>query len=467
MLRIDCDVQSYAWGKVGNDSEVGKLKQSADKNFVLEDKPYAELWMGTHPSGPSKLDEPDFEPLLDWLQANPSAVGTVPKGYPNDNLPFLFKVLSIKTALSIQAHPDKKLAVKLHKEFSDIYKDSNHKPEMCIALTRFEAMCGFRSLSETVQNCKEFPELALKSLATTSTDGTTDGTTDDAAVNEKETIRRLFKEFMSWTPAFANAQIDLLVNRLESERIDSPDIFEANPLKELMLRLNQQYPNDKGIFCPLILNYIVLEADDCFFMAANEPHAYLSGDCVECMALSDNVVRAGLTPKFQDMDTLCSMLTYNSGPVQHLEPIQTDDCTSLYRPPSTVCAEFEVSRIVIPASSSHRLLVVDRGSLLLVTSGRGEAIAVEDDSSTVFSKRSTGENRGLGRSLVPGSVLFQGADTDVSIVTPADSDIILYRAHCNLGPSGSTHSTPLPSPEKGTSPTTSVFTFLPTASALF
>jgi mannose-6-phosphate isomerase len=35
------------------------------------------------------------------------------------------------------------------------------------------------------------------------------------------------------------------------------------------------------------------------YLAANEPHAYLSGQIMECMATSDNVVRAGLTPKLR------------------------------------------------------------------------------------------------------------------------------------------------------------------------
>ncbi len=39
-------------------------------------------------------------------------------------------------------------------------------------------------------------------------------------------------------------------------------------------------------------------------------HLLVAGDCVECMACSDNVVRAGLTPKFKDVPTLCDMLTY-------------------------------------------------------------------------------------------------------------------------------------------------------------
>eukprot|EP00951_Prasinocladus_malaysianus_P004978 scaffold35369_cov15-Prasinocladus_malaysianus.AAC.1 len=52
-----------------------------------------------------------------------------------DDLPYLFKVLSVETALSIQAHPDKTLAYKLHAEKPDIYKDGNHKPEMAIAIS--------------------------------------------------------------------------------------------------------------------------------------------------------------------------------------------------------------------------------------------------------------------------------------------------------------------------------------------
>lgn len=43
------------------------------------------------------------------------------------DLPFLFKVLSVETALSIQAHPDKTLAERLHANSPDVYKDPNHK----------------------------------------------------------------------------------------------------------------------------------------------------------------------------------------------------------------------------------------------------------------------------------------------------------------------------------------------------
>lgn len=35
---------------------------------------------------------------------------------------------------------------------------------------------------------------------------------------------------------------------------------------------------------------------------------------MECMACSDNVVRAGLTPKYRDVHTLCEMLDYTGKP---------------------------------------------------------------------------------------------------------------------------------------------------------
>jgi mannose-6-phosphate isomerase class I len=68
-------------------------------------------------------------------QDHPEAMGNV-----KDGIPYLFKILSVNTALSIQAHPDKNLAEMLHSEFPHIYKDDNHKPEMAIAVTQFEAL---------------------------------------------------------------------------------------------------------------------------------------------------------------------------------------------------------------------------------------------------------------------------------------------------------------------------------------
>jgi mannose-6-phosphate isomerase len=60
----------------------------------------------------------------------------------------------------LQSHPDKTLAAQLFARDPTNYKDANHKPEMVIALTPFEAMCGFRPVAEIQANIKAYPELA-------------------------------------------------------------------------------------------------------------------------------------------------------------------------------------------------------------------------------------------------------------------------------------------------------------------
>lgn len=124
-MEITGDIKNYDWGKLGSESEVVKLAQLGDEKFVSdESKPYSELWMGDHVSGQSRV-KATGELLGDFIQKDRAGnVGGQAK------LPFLFKVLSIRKALSIQVHPNKAEAEKLHALHPDIYKDSNHKPEV-------------------------------------------------------------------------------------------------------------------------------------------------------------------------------------------------------------------------------------------------------------------------------------------------------------------------------------------------
>lgn len=71
--------------------------------------------MGTHPSNPSK-DVQTQRTLLDLIQDNQALMSQAISKRFGEKLPFLFKVLSIKKALSIQAHPNKKLAEQLHEK---------------------------------------------------------------------------------------------------------------------------------------------------------------------------------------------------------------------------------------------------------------------------------------------------------------------------------------------------------------
>ena len=86
--------------------------------------------MGTHPSGPSRLAGSDTT-LKEHLAAYPELMGEKivsrfrDAGAADGNLPFLFKVLAIEKALSIQTHPDKKMAEALHKEKPNVYKGAS------------------------------------------------------------------------------------------------------------------------------------------------------------------------------------------------------------------------------------------------------------------------------------------------------------------------------------------------------
>ena len=123
--------------------------------------------MGTHKKGPSKIKYPDpltGTLLSDWLNDNPWALGGRVAATYDGQLPFLFKVLSINTALSIQAHPDKTRAAKLHSQQPENYPDSNHKPEMVVAYKDFEGLCGFRKLEEVQQWLKKVEEFQKVSV---------------------------------------------------------------------------------------------------------------------------------------------------------------------------------------------------------------------------------------------------------------------------------------------------------------
>lgn len=110
-MELKCALQNYDWGRRGSESIVAKLVKAADREFIVdEDKAYAELWMGTHQNGPSCL-KTDGRSLKDYIGENRQVLGNSVDGKPLEELPFLFKILSVGKALSIQAHPDKVMKI--------------------------------------------------------------------------------------------------------------------------------------------------------------------------------------------------------------------------------------------------------------------------------------------------------------------------------------------------------------------
>lgn len=382
-LRLQCKVQNYDWGLKGHHSEVGRLYAIQSNAALEEEKPYAELWMGTHESGSSHIvtfddtidDLHDVHhyseknqvgsiSLKDWLANNPHALGDKVLQRWGTDLPFLFKVLSVSKALSIQAHPDKKLAKVLHQDQPHIYKDANHKPEMALAISSFEALCGFVCPQEMKWVVEEVAELRCvlgESVAKALMNVSSCHLSKEEA---KVPLRAAFTTIMS----ASQEEIKDVLHKIISRLLDGRQERLLTPKEQLVLRLADQYPGDVGVLAAFFLNYVCLAPGEALCLDANEPHAYIAGECVECMATSDNVVRAGLTPKYRDTQTLCAMLSYKQGAPKVLCGVPVCPYTKRYAPPFE---EFEVDAIVVPNGHSLLLPPIPGPSVLLILEGEG------------------------------------------------------------------------------------------------
>ncbi|KAL0480306.1 mannose-6-phosphate isomerase [Acrasis kona] len=368
MIRIECKAQNYDWGKKGSESAVAQLVK--DHQDIDEKKPYAELWMGTHPSGPSYVSKDEKKiKLSEYLQEQVKTNGAdkvfgphVVKEYPkakDGDLPFLFKILSVNQALSIQAHPDLKLAEQLHRDFPDHYKDDNHKPELTVALTKFEALCAFRSLEQIIENINKVEP--LKQLIGEDKFNSFQKEVENVDdKSRKELLQKVFKALMTSDESQVKTQLLNHESRIKQSS-------QSSDLDQLFIKLHKTYQGDVGCFAIYFLNVVNLEIGEGLFLGPNEPHAYLYGDCVECMACSDNVVRAGLTPKFMHIDVLCDMLTYNDRSLEKMSLGTGRELNGSVRRFSPTVKEFMVDRIEV--SSKALTWKVASISILIVVEG--------------------------------------------------------------------------------------------------
>jgi len=371
--------------------------------------------MGTHPSGPSILAEGTLsgEQLLAYIRDHPEVLGDAADKFSVD-LPFLFKVLSVKTSLSIQSHPDKALAERLHSERPNEYKDSNHKPEMAIALSHFESLCGFCLHEEIVSALQDNPELR-ECCGIEASDGYITSTPE----NRKEALKTVFTGLMTANRLLVHEGLAHMIARLEKKKESSSPLSKK---EQLVFRLNQQWPGDVGVFAAWFLNYITLKQGQAIALAANEPHAYLSGEIIECMATSDNVLRAGLTLKNRDTEVLCDSLTYTQGNSELLENIE-DKARHLvvYRPSFE---EFEVWKFDPPAGTTTELPAAKGPLIVLVQHGSGSLKSGGKKEENGNDGRS-----GAGREVSRGQVLFVPAG--LPLRATARSDMVVWIAAAN------------------------------------
>ncbi|KAJ2640093.1 Mannose-6-phosphate isomerase [Coemansia sp. RSA 1286] len=408
-IRLACAVNNYHWGKHGLSSKAAQFAATNPEVSIDDSQTYAELWMGTHPSGPSKVFGTDTPLSAVVDECSEQALGPKVASKYQGQIPYLFKVLSIEKALSIQAHPDKQLAQKLHSERPSVYKDGNHKPEMSIALTDFIAMSGFRPLNEISGFLDTYPE--FQALVSNSAAGFKQAAATGSEAEKKQALKQLFAELM-------NAAADDVARELQKlvKRIGGQEQSDAVSPQALVVRLNSEYPDDVGVFCVFMLNVLCLQPGDAFYMGPNDPHAYVSGDCIECMATSDNVIRAGLTPKMRDVPVLVDMLTYDHGApdAKLLKPtglIGTQHSV-IYDPP---IEEFAVIRTQLEGGQSEKFEGMAGPQILIVVDGEG--VLTDSDESYV---------------LAPGYVFFVVADSSFTVRAAAGKPLVAYTATCQL-----------------------------------
>jgi len=403
-MELKCAVQKYAWGKVGKSSLVAQLSEANSGTVIDENERYAELWMGTHPSGPSRITNSN-ELLSDHILKNSNSLGEEEKKRFGPQLPFLFKSLSVAKALSIQAHPNKKHAEELFASRPDVYKDPNHKPEMVIAWGGpFEALCGFRPLEEIryfLREVEELAEIIGKDLVNQLLNAETD-------LDEIQALQRCYSSLMKSSERSVASALEQYEQRLRLFDADE----KKNLLSELFLRIARDFPGDVGCWSIYFMNYVILQEGESMFLGPNIPHAYIYGDCLECMACSDNVVRAGLTPKFKDIETLCSMLNYEPGTVDRYRT-KWNQVDEYYQICTVPVPDFAMARLCLPAiAGSYKIPICSSGSILLIL--QGEASFAD-----------------LG-SFTFGKVIFLKAHQQLTVQALSAENVVIYQAFSNV-----------------------------------
>lgn len=298
-------VQHYAWG---------------DRTFIPEllhttadGRPWAELWLGTHPNGPTTIGDRQLSDVT-------------------GELPYLLKVLAAAEPLSLQVHPTREQALDGHARGA--YPDERAKPELLCALTPFDALCGIRPIAATLTL---LGALGAESLAT----------------------------------SIRSDGLGAVIDALYRGRIDpSPTVVACSrsqrPEAELVTRLAAQYPDDPSVVVTLLLNRVTLRPGEAIHLTAGNLHAYLSGAGIELMGASDNVIRGGLTQKHVDVDELLRIL--DTAPLA--EPVMTAASRAgRYPLPEAGCTLVRIEPGRTHTSTGHELAISLAGETLYLSPG--------------------------------------------------------------------------------------------------
>lgn len=345
MHRLLNTLRPYAWGSTTAIAELLGREPSGG--------PEAELWIGAHPGAPSRVisGAQQAGPGLDeFIGEDPDALLGAPSIEAfGPRLPFLLKVLAAGRPLSLQVHPtlEQAQAGFAAEEAAGVdrgapernYRDDNHKPEMIFALSRFEALCGFRKATDASALFEELTALLAGEDAAEVTEQVAELLRDP---NEEEALRDAFARLIS-----GGEQTRAAVGPAAAAITRSGT---RDPGLRTVADLAQDYPDDPGVLVSLLLNRVTLEPGQALALGAGNVHAYLSGLGIEVMASSDNVLRGGLTTKHVDVAELLRTVRFASLPVPFLTPSESELGQELYRPPFS---EFQLQRIHVDGRASE------------------------------------------------------------------------------------------------------------------
>lgn len=358
ILRLENRIQHYAWGST---TAIPALLETAPTG-----EPWAELWMGDHPAGPSTAVKADGSriPLPELIAAEPmEMLGAAVLARFGKRLPFLLKILAASAPLSIQVHPDggaaragfeneNRMGIPMDAPHRT-YKDPNPKPECLRALTPFWALAGFRA-------AEEIAALLRRLCPDTLADATNRLVGDDAASR----IRRFYKELLAIDDARREAVLTECRSNVRMHK-------DRGPVFLWTLKLLERYPTDIGCLAPVMLNLFRLEPGEALFVPSGEIHAYLEGVGVEIMAASDNVIRAGLTPKHVDQDALVRNTRFVATAPRILRPARYDSVEWRYPAPTEL---FSLSLIRVEPDGDRAYFATDGPEILICMEGEATIV---------------------------------------------------------------------------------------------
>ena len=316
MQRLVGEVQHYDWG---SDQAIPEILGEQPNG-----QPWAEYWLGAHPKAPSVLA--GGVTLDQWLADHPEELGRASRDAFGDRLPFLLKILSASHALSIQAHPSREQAERGFAAENEagvglgdptrIFRDDWPKPEMIVALTDFDALCGFRDPSSSL--------VLLSGL------GKLDGLDEVLApLGQDDGLAKVVATVLSGDEKVVTV-VEGVVAASRTYLEEGTD-EAVRGLARTAVELSEDHPGDPSILVALLMNRVRLAPGQQIHLGAGTMHAYLGGTGVEIMANSDNVLRGGLTSKYVDVDALLDHAIMTPEPCVGEYAVQVSSGVGLYR----------------------------------------------------------------------------------------------------------------------------------------